>query len=163
MKLRYESFQHKIDDGQIVMVNSMSGHRVAPGKLRFYSATKFAVTGLLEGWRQEVNDSSAKYFQKAFLNIKSICASIGQNHIPIIFLKLRSMDPPNNIRVAQLCPGLVKTEFQEVAFGKENTVFSNMEKPLVADDMANSIKFIIEAPAHVQIHDIMVRPTSQFY
>ena len=36
------------------MVNSMSGHRVAPGKLRFYSATKFAVTGLLEGWRQEV-------------------------------------------------------------------------------------------------------------
>ena len=161
MKLRYESFQHKIDDGQIVMVNSMSGHRVAPGKLRFYSATKFAVTGLLEGWRQEVNDSSAKYFQKAFL--KSICASIGQNHIPIIFLKLRSMDPPNNIRVAQLCPGLVKTEFQEVAFGKENTVFSNMEKPLVADDMANSIKFIIEAPAHVQIHDIMVRPTSQFY
>ena len=55
MKLRYDYFQHKIDDGQIVMVNSMSGHRVAPGKLRFYSATKFAVTGLLEGWRQEVN------------------------------------------------------------------------------------------------------------
>ena len=145
------------------MVNSMSGHRVAPGKLRFYSATKFAVTGLLEGWRQEVNDPSAKYFQKAFFNIKNICASIGQNNIPMIFLKLRSMEPPNNIRVAQLCPGLVKTEFQEVAFGKENTVFSNMEKPLVADDMANSIKFIIEAPAHVQIHDIMVRPTSQFY
>ena len=96
-------------------------------------------------------------------HFKNICASIGQNHIPIIFLKLRSMEPPNNIRVAQLCPGLVKTEFQEVAFGKENTVFSNMEKPLVADDMANSIKFIIEAPAHVQIHDIMVRPTSQFY
>ena len=95
--------------------------------------------------------------------LKNICASIGQNNIPMIFFKLRSMEPPNNIRVAQLCPGLVKTEFQEVAFGKENTVFSNMEKPLVADDMANSIKFIIEAPAHVQIHDIMVRPTSQFY
>ena len=70
LKLRYDYFQHKIDDGQIVMVNSMSGHRVAPGKLRFYSATKFAVTGLLEGWRQEVNDPSAKYFHKAFFNIK---------------------------------------------------------------------------------------------
>ena len=66
LTLRYEYFQHKIDDGQIVMVNSMSGHRVAPGKLRFYSATKFAVTGLLEGWRQEVNNPSAKYFHKAF-------------------------------------------------------------------------------------------------
>jgi NAD(P)-dependent dehydrogenase (short-subunit alcohol dehydrogenase family) len=47
--------QHKIDDGQIVMLNSMSGHRVPFGApTKFYSATKFAVTGLLEGWRQEV-------------------------------------------------------------------------------------------------------------
>ena len=49
----------------------MSGHRVAPGKLRFYSATKFAVTGLLEGWRQEVNYPSAKYFRKAILRINA--------------------------------------------------------------------------------------------
>ena len=48
----------------------MSGHRVAPGKLRFYSATKFAVTGLLEGWRQEVNDPSVKYFHKSFKNYR---------------------------------------------------------------------------------------------
>ena len=73
------------------------------------------------------------------------------------------MDPPNNIRVAQLCPGLVKTEFQDVAFGKDNTVFAGDNQPLVAEDMANSIKFIIEAPPHVQIHDIMVRPTYQTY
>jgi len=119
--------KNNIMDGQIVMVNSLSGHRVPPGNLRFYSATKFAVTGLLEGWRQE----------------------------------LRSMTPPNNIRVAQLCPGLVKTEFQDVAFGKEHTIFSCNDKPLFAEDMANSIKFIIEAPPHVQIHDIMVRPTYQ--
>ena len=71
------------------------------------------------------------------------------------------MTPPNNIRVAQLCPGLVKTEFQDVAFGKEHTIFSGDDKPLLAEDMAKSIKFIIEAPSHVQIHDIMVRPTYQ--
>ena len=51
------------------------------------------------------------------------------------------MDPPNNIRVAQLCPGLVKTEFQEVAFGKNNKIFGGDNQPLVAEDMANSIKF----------------------
>ena len=67
------------------------------------------------------------------------------------------MDPPNNIRVAQLSPGLVKTEFADVAFGKDNTVFSGNNQPLVAEDMANCIKYIIEAPSHVQIHDIMVR------
>ena len=43
-------FQNKIDDGQVILVNSMSGHRVAPGPTtRFYTATKFAVTALLEG------------------------------------------------------------------------------------------------------------------
>ena len=75
--------------------------------------------------------------------------------------KIRAMEPANNIRIAQLCPGLVRTEFQGVAFGDEHNVFANMANPLLAEDMANSIKFIIEAPEHVQIHDIMVRPTSQ--
>merc|ERR1712090_89224 len=52
--------KHGVDDGQVVMVSSMSGHRVAPSpSTRFYSATKFAVTGLLEGWRQEVRDSGS--------------------------------------------------------------------------------------------------------
>ena len=48
---------NKISDGQLIMISSMSGHRVPPNpSTRFYSATKFAVTGLLEGWRQEVRD-----------------------------------------------------------------------------------------------------------
>ena len=44
-------FQNNIDDGQVILVNSMSGHRLSPlgGKTRFYSATKFAVNALLEG------------------------------------------------------------------------------------------------------------------
>ena len=44
-------FQNEIYDGQVILVNSMSGHRLSPlgGKTRFYSATKFAVTALLEG------------------------------------------------------------------------------------------------------------------
>ena len=71
------------------------------------------------------------------------------------------MEPPNNIRVAQLCPGIVKTEFADVAFGTDHQVYSSMSNPLLAEDMANSIKFILEAPEHVQIHDILVRPTSQ--
>ena len=49
--------RNKISEGQIILISSMSGHRVPPNpSTRFYSATKFAVTGLLEGWRQEVRD-----------------------------------------------------------------------------------------------------------
>ena len=58
--------RHGVTDGQIVFLSSMSGHRVpASPSGRFYSATKFAVTGLLEGWRQEVHNLFlCKYFLK---------------------------------------------------------------------------------------------------
>ena len=50
--------KNNVTDGQIIMISSMSGHRVPPNpSTRFYSATKFAVTGLLEGWRQELRDA----------------------------------------------------------------------------------------------------------
>ena len=47
-------FQHKIEDGQVIFVNSMAGHRVAAMSSKFYTATKYAVSALLEGWRLEV-------------------------------------------------------------------------------------------------------------
>jgi short-subunit dehydrogenase len=51
------TLQHKIDDGQVILVSSFSGHRVVNSPpTRFYAATKFAVRALLEGWRQEVRD-----------------------------------------------------------------------------------------------------------
>ena len=51
------------------MVNSLSGHRVPPASVRFYSATKYAVTALLEGWRQEVNfEQNLKLFGPILLS-----------------------------------------------------------------------------------------------
>lgn len=39
-----------INDGQIVNISSMSGHRIVPSaSTHFYSATKFAVRALTEG------------------------------------------------------------------------------------------------------------------
>ena len=36
----------------------MAGHRVADMSSKFYTATKYAVTALLEGWRLEVQKPS---------------------------------------------------------------------------------------------------------
>ena len=62
-------FQNKIDDGQVILVNSMSGHRVSPlgAKARFYSATKFAVTALLEG---TLMNFELKHFNKLIFRTK---------------------------------------------------------------------------------------------
>ena len=71
------------------------------------------------------------------------------------------MTPPNNIRLAQICPGLVRTEFAQVAGVPQ--MFDNFKEPLEAVDMADLIKYIIQAPIHMQIHDVMVRPTTQAF
>uniref|UniRef100_A0AAY4B3Y6 Dehydrogenase/reductase SDR family member 11 n=1 Tax=Denticeps clupeoides TaxID=299321 RepID=A0AAY4B3Y6_9TELE len=57
----YRSMKERdVDDGHIININSMSGHRVVPNPdVHFYSATKYAVTALTEGLRQELRDAKS--------------------------------------------------------------------------------------------------------
>ncbi|XP_063348626.1 dehydrogenase/reductase SDR family member 11-like [Pelmatolapia mariae] len=52
----YQSMKERnVDDGHIININSVGGHQVYPfPDLHFYMATKFAVTALTEGLRQEL-------------------------------------------------------------------------------------------------------------
>lgn len=69
-----------------------------------------------------------------------------------------------NIKVTAINPGLVDTEFSMVRFKgdeeKAKHVYSGM-KPLLAEDIAEIIYFIISRPGHVNIADILVLPASQ--
>lgn len=69
-----------------------------------------------------------------------------------------------NIKVSQISPGLVNTEFSKVRFKndleKAKNVYAGME-PLYAEDIADIIKFIVERPDNVNISDITVLPKSQ--
>jgi len=47
------------DDGHVVHIGSMAGHRVPPGS-GVYSATKYAVRSLTEGLRQELRDAGSR-------------------------------------------------------------------------------------------------------
>lgn len=68
------------------------------------------------------------------------------------------------IRVGQVNPGMVETEFSEVRFKGDAERAANVYKglqPLTPEDIANVIAFMINCPPHVNIGDIMVLPTAQ--
>jgi len=71
---------------------------------------------------------------------------------------------PYNIKVTEINPGMVETEFSVVRFkGDEDRakkVYENLE-PLIAADIADAISYVVSRPKHVNINDMLIMPTVQ--
>lgn len=67
------------------------------------------------------------------------------------------------VRVTNIEPGMVDTEFSLVRFGDEKKaqqVYAGME-PLTADDVAETIVWCAQRPARVNIQELVIFPTDQ--
>ena len=97
--------------GHLLITGSVAGRRQLPGSL--YSATKWAVTAMGEGARQELNGSG--------------------------------------VRVTLIEPGMTDTPF-----------FDNRPPdPLQPDDIARAVMWAVSQPPHVDVNEILIRPTAQ--
>lgn len=79
-------------------------------------------------------------------------------------LRLEIVDQP--VRVLEVAPGMVQTEeFSLVRFSgdqdKADQVYEGVQAPLVADDIADCIAFMVTRPPHVNIDRLVVRPRAQ--
>ena len=67
------------------------------------------------------------------------------------------------VRVTNVEPGMVETEFSKVRLGDEEEarkVYQGMT-PLQAEDIAETIAWCLDRPAHVNIQELVVFPTDQ--
>jgi 3-hydroxy acid dehydrogenase/malonic semialdehyde reductase len=71
---------------------------------------------------------------------------------------------PHGIKVTGIHPGMVETEFSEVRFHgdteRAKAVYQHLA-PLVAEDIAETIVWVLSRPAHVNINDLVIMPTAQ--
>ncbi|TXT10609.1 hypothetical protein VHUM_02114 [Vanrija humicola] len=68
------------------------------------------------------------------------------------------------IRVTEVAPGAVETNFSVVRFRGDEAAAKNVYKgiePLVAEDIAEEIVWVAGRPAHVQIAELFILPTAQ--
>ncbi len=110
--------------GDIVVIGSVVGRNISPFSA-FYGSSKFAISAIAEGLRQEV------------------CA--------------------HGVRVSLVMPGIVISEFQKVAgytedFGKGIAYMGKLLEPQV---IADGICWLLSQPPHVNVSEIMIRPTGQ--
>ena len=66
------------------------------------------------------------------------------------------------IRVINVEPGLVRTEFPESSYPSAEEFYAQKEyAPLEAEDVAAAVAYALEQPPRVSVNEIMVRPTEQ--
>lgn len=79
---------------------------------------------------------------------------------------LRLEEAEHNVRVVEVLPGLVQTEeFSLNRLGGDRdraaAVYEGVEHPLTAEDIADICSYAVNAPHHVNLDQIVVRPVAQ--
>jgi 3-hydroxy acid dehydrogenase / malonic semialdehyde reductase len=72
----------------------------------------------------------------------------------------------HGIKVSSVCPGAVDTEFSVVRFSGDKARAKQVYRgftPLCAQDIAETILFMVTRPKHVNIDDVLIMPTDQAF
>ncbi|MDX6609324.1 MAG: hypothetical protein QOF85_1249 [Solirubrobacterales bacterium] len=100
----------------------------------------------IEPYRGGAGYNAAKHAQRAILRV----------------LRQELLGQP--VRVTEVAPGMVETEFSLVRFGGDEAAASRVYEgmqPLRAEDVAECIRWALAQPSHVNVDEIVVRPRDQ--
>jgi NADP-dependent 3-hydroxy acid dehydrogenase YdfG len=124
---------------------------------------KTVMSGMLERKTGSIINISSVAGHRAFANHGVYCAT--KFAVTAITETLRQEGAEHNVRCMQISPGVVETELLGHTSSKEIIEqYEDWKKVMTAlapEDIARSVMFAYEQPAHVCIRDIIIAPTGQ--
>lgn len=100
--------------------------------------------------------------KETYMNGNVYCAS--KHAVDSLSRSMRMECLPYNIKVTQICPGAVETEFSTVRFHGDTQRAEQVYKgftPLKGEDIADLVAYCVNLPAHVCLNDIVIMPAAQ--
>ena len=124
--------------------------------------TRLVVPGMVERQRGHVINIGSVAGDAAYAGGAVYCATKAAVKVLSDGLRIDLAHTP--VRVTNLKPGLVETNFSNVRFHDDTERASNVYKgirPLTGDDIADVALYAAQAPAHVQIAEVLILATHQ--
>jgi NADP-dependent 3-hydroxy acid dehydrogenase YdfG len=126
------------------------------------SVTRMVLPGMVARGRGHVVNIGSLAGREVYPQGNVYCASKHAVHALNRAMRLDTLG--KNIRVTNVEPGLVETEFSLVRFHgdaeRAGRVYENLT-PLTPEDVADAIVWALTRPPHVNIEEILLTPTAQ--
>ena len=146
-------YEGNIDDWETMIDTNIKG---------LLTMTRLIVPGMVERGRGHVINVGSVAGDAAYAGGNVYCAT--KAAVKALTDGLRIDVADTAIRVTNLKPGLVETNFSNVRFHGDNDRAANVYrgiKPLTGDDIADVAVYAANAPAHVQIAEVLILATHQ--
>lgn len=124
--------------------------------------TRLVVPGMVERGRGHVINMGSIAGDYAYPGGSVYCACKAAVKALSDGLRIDLVDTP--VRVTNIKPGLVETNFSVVRFRGNREAADNVYKgirPLTGDDIAEVVYFAAAVPEHIQIAEVLVMPANQ--
>lgn len=124
--------------------------------------SKLIIPGMKQRKSGHIVNISSVAARQTYVNGVVYCAS--KRAVDVISEGLRLELTEFGIKVTNIQPGLVETDFSKVRFkgdeGRAKSVYTGF-KALEAKDIADAISYCVNAPSHVAISDLTIYPSAQ--
>ena len=148
-----KEFEGDLDEWDIVMDTNIKG---------LLTMTRLVVPLMLKHNRGHIVNIGSIAGEAAYAGGSVYCASKAAVRMLTDGLRIDLVDTP--LRVTNIKPGLVETNFSITRYhgdkSKADTVYKGI-KPLIGEDIAETVYYTTSVPEHIQIAEVLIMPTNQ--